>query len=82
VTATRESRLVGRGGMQRGQLIRIRCREDHYAGIGDLYLFGCMIERFLGDYAGINAYTRVELEDTLSGTVFKWPPRLGQQPML
>ncbi len=82
MTATRESRLVGRGGMQRGQLIRIRCREDHYAGIGDLYLFGCMLERFLGDYAGINAYTRVELEDTLSGTVFKWPPRLGQQPML
>ena len=82
VTATRETRLVGRGGMQRGQLIRIRCREDHYAGIGDLYLFGCMLERFLGDYAGINSYTRVELEDTLSGTVFKWPPRLGQQPML
>lgn len=82
VTATRESRLVGRGGMQRGQLIRIRCREDHYAGIGDLYLFGCMLERFLGDYAGINSYTRVELEDTLSGSVFKWPPRLGQQPML
>jgi type VI secretion system protein ImpG len=82
VTATRESRLVGRGGMQRGQLIRIRCREDHYAGIGDLYLFGCMLERFFGDYAGINSYTRVELEDTLSGTVFTWPPRLGQQPML
>jgi type VI secretion system protein ImpG len=82
VTATRETRLVGRGGIQRGQLIRLRCREDHYAGIGDLYLFGCMLERFLGDYAGINSYTRVELEDTLSGTVFKWPPRLGQQPML
>ena len=82
VAVTRETRLVGRGGMQRGQLIRIRCREDHYAGIGDLYLFGCMLERFLGDYAGINSYTRVELEDTLSGKVFKWPPRLGQQPML
>ncbi|WP_321800923.1 type VI secretion system baseplate subunit TssF [Caballeronia sp. J97] len=82
VTATRETRLVGRGGMQRGQSIRIRCREDHYAGIGDLYLFGCMLERFFGDYAGINSYTRVELEDTLSGKVFKWPPRLGQRPML
>ncbi|WP_321935729.1 MULTISPECIES: type VI secretion system baseplate subunit TssF [unclassified Paraburkholderia] len=82
VAATAETRLVGRGGTRRGQLIRIRCREDHYAGIGDLYLFGCVLERFLGDHAGINSYTRVELEDTLSGTVFKWPPRLGQQAML
>ncbi|MGF6649532.1 type VI secretion system protein ImpG [Paraburkholderia youngii] len=82
VTATRETRLVGRGGIRRGQLIRIRCREDHYAGIGDLYLFGCMLERFLCDYAGINSYTRVELEDTLSGTIFKWRPKFGQQPML
>lgn len=82
VTVTRETRLIGRGGIQRGQLIRIRCREDHYAGIGDMYLFGCVLERFLGDYAGINSYTRVELEDAFSGTVFKWQPRLGQQPTL
>jgi len=41
-----------------------------------------VLERFLADYAGINSYTRVELEDAFSGTVFKWPPRLGQQPLL
>lgn len=77
-----ETRLVGRGSVLRGQRVRIRCRQDHFAGIGDMYVFGCVIERFLADYAGINSYTRVELEDALSGTVFKWPPRLGQQPML
>jgi type VI secretion system protein ImpG len=82
LSVTRETRLVGRGGIQRGQLIRMRCREDHYAGLGDLYLFGCVLERFLGDYAGINSYTRVELEGAHSGTVFKWPQRLGQQPTL
>ncbi|OYO27930.1 type VI secretion system baseplate subunit TssF [Janthinobacterium sp. PC23-8] len=82
VVATPETRLIGRGGLLRGQLIRIRCRQDHYAGMGDLYLFGCVIERFLADYAGINSYTRVELEDVLSGAVFKWLPRLGQQSLL
>jgi type VI secretion system protein ImpG len=82
VSAKPETRLVGRGSILRGQLIRIKCRQDHFAGIGDMYLFGCVIERFLADYAGVNSYTRVELEDAFSGAVFKWPPRLGQQPLL
>lgn len=82
VTATRETRLVGRGSLLRGQQIRIKCRLDFFAGIGDMYLFGCVLDRFIGDYAGINSYTRVELEDAFTGAVFKWPPRLGQQPLL
>jgi type VI secretion system protein ImpG len=82
VTATRETRLVGRGSVLRGQQIRIKCRLDFFASIGDMYLFGCVLDRFIGDYAGINSYTRVELEDAFTGAVFKWPPRLGQQPLL
>ena len=82
VTATPETRLIGRGSLLRGQLVRIKCRQDHYAGIGDLYLFGCMLERLIADYAGINSYTRVELVDAFSGAVYKWPPRLGQQLLL
>ena len=82
VTATRETRLVGRGSVLRGQQIRIKCRLDYFAGIGDMYLFGCVLDRFIGDYASINSYTRVELEDAFTGAVFKWPPRLGLQPLL
>jgi type VI secretion system protein ImpG len=82
VTAAPETRLIGRGSLLRGQLVKIKCRSDHYAGIGDMYLFGCILERFIADYAGINSYTRVELADAFSGAVFKWPPRLGQQPLL
>ncbi|MDR6739170.1 type VI secretion system protein ImpG [Herbaspirillum sp. 1173] len=82
VTATPETRLVGRGSVLRGQLVRIKCRQDFFAGIGDMYVFGCVIERFLADYAGINSYIRVEMEDAFSGAVFKWPARLGQQALL
>jgi len=82
VVAAPETRLVGRGSLLRGQQIRIKCRLDFFAGIGDMYLFGCVLDRFIGDYAGINSYTRVELEDAFTGAVFKWPPRLGQQPLL
>jgi type VI secretion system protein ImpG len=82
VTATRETRLVGRGSILRGQRVRIKCRLDYFASIGDMYLFGCVLDRFIADYASINSYTRVELEDAFTGALFKWPPRLGQQPLL
>ena len=82
VIATRETRLMGRGSILRGQLVRIKCRLDYFASIGDMYLFGCVLDRFIADYAGINSYTRVEVEDAFTGALFKWPPRLGQQPLL
>jgi type VI secretion system protein ImpG len=82
VVLTRETRLVGRASILHGQRVRIRCCSDHFACIGDMYLFGCVLERFLSDSASIGTYTRVELEDALTGTVFKWPPRIGQQPLL
>jgi type VI secretion system protein ImpG len=82
VTSTRETRLIGRGSILRGQQVRIKCRLDSFASIGDMYLFGCVLDRFVADYAGVNSYTRVELEDASTGVLFKWPPRLGQQPLL
>lgn len=82
VKLTPETRLAYRGVVRRGHLIRILCHVDYFAGLGDMYLFGCILERFLAEYAGINCYTRVEVEDALSGRVFKWQPRLGQQAIL
>ncbi|MDR5837102.1 type VI secretion system baseplate subunit TssF [Caballeronia sp. LZ034LL] len=79
--AKSEVRLVGRN-MLRGQCIRMRCDTEHFAGPGDLYVFGSVIDRFLGAYASMNTYTRFELEDIFSGEVFRWTPRLGQQALL
>ncbi|SDV47138.1 type VI secretion system baseplate subunit TssF [Chitinasiproducens palmae] len=81
LTVKSEVRLFGRNTL-RGQHIRMRCELDHFAGIGDMYVFGSVIDRFLGAYASINSYTRFELEDIFSGEVFEWTPRLGQQALL
>lgn len=81
LVAEPETRLVGRR-MLSGQWLRLGCRSSHFASLGGLYLFGCVIERFLGDYAAINAYTRLELTDSDSGAVFEWPARLGRQCLL
>src|SRR6185369_13400748 len=31
----------------RGREIRIQMRQDHFAGPGDMYLFGCVLDHFL-----------------------------------
>ena len=76
-----ESRLVGRH-MMRGQCIQMVCHSSHYAGPGDLYLFGCILERFLAGYASINTYARLEIQDSLTEEKFVWRPRLGLQELL
>jgi type VI secretion system protein ImpG len=75
------SRLVA-GIMMRGRNVRVTCRSAGFASVGDLFMFGCVLEQFLGCYASINAYTRFELEDETTGEVFQWPERLGQQPLI
>jgi len=65
----------------RGREIRIRVRQDHFAGAGDLFLFGCLLDQFLGRYASLNNYTRLELSETLRGGTCQWPIRLGSQTL-
>jgi len=55
----------------------VRLRQDHFAGPGDLNLFGCVLDHFLGGYAAINTCTRLTFQDTTRGEVYRWPMRLG-----
>ena len=63
----------------RGAEIRIKLRQDHFAGPGDIYLFGCVLDHFLGCYVSLQSYTRLVFHDTLSRRIFQWPTRLGNQ---
>jgi type VI secretion system protein ImpG len=74
-------RLV-RGSVLRGQLLELTARQDHFAGLGDLYLFGAVLDAFLGVYSGINAFTQLKLKDSLSGESFVWPARMGDRPLI
>jgi type VI secretion system protein ImpG len=59
----------------RGSDIHLKVRQDHFAGPGDLYLFGCVLDRFLAEYSSINCYTRLTLEELLRGESRQWPMR-------
>jgi type VI secretion system protein ImpG len=61
----------------RGRHVRLKVRRDHFAGAGDLYLFGCVLDRFLAEYASINCFTRLTIVETIRGECYRWPMRLG-----
>jgi type VI secretion system protein ImpG len=75
------NRLVDRV-IMRGREIRLRARQDHYAGEGDLYLFGTILDHFLGSYATMNTFTQLVLKEVLKGEVYTWPARIGDHPLV
>jgi type VI secretion system protein ImpG len=74
-------RLVS-GVMVRGAEIRMSVSQSHFAGIGDVYLFGTLFDRFLAMYASLNTFTRLVITETDSGEIFTWKERLGTQPLI
>jgi type VI secretion system protein ImpG len=63
------------GVAMRGSEIRLKVRQDCFAGAGDLYLFGCILDRFLAEYSSINFFTRLTVKELLRGERTLWPMR-------
>ncbi|MBP8985044.1 MAG: type VI secretion system baseplate subunit TssF [Syntrophobacterales bacterium] len=71
-----------RGMMMRGQNLEMTSRHDHYAGLGDLFLFGAVMDLFFGVYSSMNTFTQFHLKDSLTGERFVWPVRMGDRPLI
>jgi len=70
------------GLIMRGQKIQLTVRQDHFAGIGDLFLFGSVLDLFFGIYSSMNTFTQFELIDNISGETFLWPVRIGEKALI
>jgi len=81
INCATSDRLIS-GLVCRGQDILLQLRQDHFASPGDMYLFGAVLERFLGSYAALNSFTQVTLQESFTGEQFKWPPRIGDRFLL
>ena len=66
----------------RGQEFILSLRQDHFAGPGDLFLFGCVLDHFLGCYASINHFTRTTVREVMKGDIYRWPARIGNRPLI
>ncbi|HEX7030857.1 MAG TPA: type VI secretion system baseplate subunit TssF [Gammaproteobacteria bacterium] len=74
-------RLIN-GAVFRGQDITVSVMKDGFAGPGDLYLFGAMLERLLASFSSLNAFTAMTLIETQTGERYRWAPRLGTRPLI
>lgn len=73
----RPSERLYKGAPVRGIDIDIDVEEDGFAGEGDLYLFGAVLERFFAHYVSLNAFSRTTVNGLKSKLRFTWPARNG-----
>jgi type VI secretion system protein ImpG len=58
----------------RGLEVTVELNEKSYVGIG-LYLFACVLERYLGWSAGLNSFVKMSLRTVQGDAIKTWPPR-------
>ncbi len=68
-----------RGRIMRGQKIEMTVRHDQFAGIGDLYLFGCIMDRFFSAYSSMNTFTQFSMKEVQTGEIYQWPIKTGDR---
>jgi type VI secretion system protein ImpG len=70
-------RLV-RGIPMRGLELELLLRGDHFAGAGDLFVFGSVLDEFLAGCPSLNTFSRLIIHEVMRGEEIKWEPRLGR----
>jgi type VI secretion system protein ImpG len=69
-------------GFARGMEVTVSFDAENYVGTG-MFLFACVVERFLGLYVSINSFSQLVGKSKQGEGYFKkWPPRAGNQPLL
>lgn len=88
VRSVSSRRVVGRTpgdariGFCRGVEVTVHFDEDRFAGSG-VYLFACVLERFLGLYCSLNSFSKlVATTNKREGELRRWSPRAGENVLL
>ncbi|MDE2515733.1 MAG: type VI secretion system baseplate subunit TssF [Rhodospirillales bacterium] len=66
----------------RGRRVTLGVAESGFGGAEGAYLFGAVLDAFIGVYAGLNVCHQLTLLGTEGNLRFTWPLRAGRQPML
>ena len=81
VSSRRVVRQVGQrigAGFVRGLETRVEFDEENFVGSG-IFLFACVLERFLGLYASVNSFSQmVAATQQREGYLKRWPARTGE----
>jgi type VI secretion system protein ImpG len=80
VRTRRVTARVGRGaaaGFCRGMEVTLELDEEAFPDNG-MFLFACVLERFLGLYCSINSFVAAVATTNQRGQIRRWPPRAGE----
>jgi type VI secretion system protein ImpG len=74
--------LLFHGMPVRGIETNMSMKEDHFAGEGDMILFGNILNEFLSLYASLNSFSQLTVRGVQQGEIYQWLPRVGRQNIL
>lgn len=78
---TRRVGWLDRHAVARGRQISVRL-DDGAFDRGRMFLFGAVIERFLAEFATVNAFTETRFHSADEGEIAAWPARIGRRPTI
>ena len=78
---TRRVGWLDRHAVARGRQISVRL-DDGAFDRGRMFLFGAVIERFLAEFATVNAFTETCFHSADEGEIAAWPARIGRRPTI
>jgi type VI secretion system protein ImpG len=70
------------GRPMRGQRVEIEADVGGFGSMGDLHVFGGVLDFFLGLFHHINTYVRLVIIEKNSKERLSWPPRLGARRLI
>jgi type VI secretion system protein ImpG len=64
-----------------GTRLTIDVEEKNFASLGDLYLFGCVLDALFASFVSMNSFSELNFKTQPSQLDFTWPIRTGtRQP--
>lgn len=79
---TAESTRLVRGAPVRGVRTTVSVEESAFAGPGDAFLFGMMLDEVLASHVAMSSFNELALKLLPSERTFRWAPRSGVQKVL
>ena len=81
LSATGTDRLMGPL-VVRGTEVRLKLEGDRFSSMGDLFIFGTLLDIFLSYFASETSFTHLVVQEKKSGVEFSWASRRGQRPLI
>jgi type VI secretion system protein ImpG len=78
---TRRVSGVDRLAFGRGQRVKLRLDDASFEN-GRMFLFSAVLDRFLAEFASVNAFVETAFDSPDQGEFIQWPSRTGRRPTI